>query len=289
MTFLALILGLLLLQLWGSDNPIQNDRWFADVQARIDQWLESPAARLAVVVLGPMVLAMLVLDVLRPLLFGLLWIAAAALLLLYSFGRGDYHARVARYTQACRQGVFEVPDDEAAVAASAAEQPIPEPIPELAPAISPAQMHAGNLGEMLYAGYQRWFPVLFYFLLLGPAAALAYRLLQLCRDSYAPRHAAAMLHVLDWVPARLLALVFALVGDFVRSGKALQQGFFSTTEPAQEVLLRVAVAAGAVPEVDTGEASYGIWAAEQVAATTALLSRSAVVWIVVVAVAEILL
>lgn len=57
----------------------------------------------------------------------------------------------------------------------------------------------------------------FWYLLLGPLGAVAYRLLYLARDyrDAAPKQPAGLLaHAFEWIPARLLALGFALVGHF---------------------------------------------------------------------------
>lgn len=67
------------------------------------------------------------------------------------------------------------------------------------------------------AGLQRWFGVLFWFVVLGPAGALLYRLAQmpgcspaLAQSPLAKRTAA----ILDWAPAHLMALALALASNF---------------------------------------------------------------------------
>jgi AmpE protein len=77
--------------------------------------------------------------------------------------------------------------------------------------------------ETFMAALRRWFGVLFWFALLGPAGALLYRLTQLlaCAPGFAEDQSAAqrdLLHkaarVLDWLPAHLMALSLALVSNF---------------------------------------------------------------------------
>ncbi|MCD8524609.1 MAG: regulatory signaling modulator protein AmpE [Gammaproteobacteria bacterium] len=72
------------------------------------------------------------------------------------------------------------------------------------------------------ASLQRIFSILFWFVLLGPAGAIFYRLLQklsIYREDgvieNTHRLAAQLTAVLDWVPARLLAFTFCLAGHFI--------------------------------------------------------------------------
>ena len=143
----------------------------------------------------------------------------------------------------------------------------------------------------LYEGYQRWFPVIFYFIVLGPAWAVAYRLLQLCRRDLEPALIERCLFFADWIPVRLLAAAFAVTGDFVGSRDELMKGLTDKTRDGGELLLEVATAAagsgGSLGERD-GE-SFGETAARQHAALSGLLSRSAICWLVVIALGVVVL
>lgn len=74
-------------------------------------------------------------------------------------------------------------------------------------------------GHLLWQGYQSFFAVIFWYALLGPVAALAYRLLALAlehaRQPALREQAARVRHILDWLPVRALVLSFALVGNFL--------------------------------------------------------------------------
>ncbi|TGQ49636.1 hypothetical protein, partial [Mesorhizobium sp. M4B.F.Ca.ET.211.01.1.1] len=77
----------------------------------------------------------------------------------------------------------------------------------------------------------RWFAVLFWFLLLGPAGALGYRLLALMAES--PMRARVpveplalaqrLLGWIEWPVAQLMAFSMALVGNFDTAWKAWRQ------------------------------------------------------------------
>lgn len=83
----------------------------------------------------------------------------------------------------------------------------------------------------VFNALRRWFAVLFWFLLLGPAGALAYRLLALM--SVSPMRSlvpadtqVAALRVLNWAEwpvAQAMALSMALVGNFDTAWKAWRQ------------------------------------------------------------------
>ncbi len=75
------------------------------------------------------------------------------------------------------------------------------------------------IGDYLVQSNEQLFGVLFWYMALGPVGALVYRLLSLCKQSLSLNHVATLwFDVLDWIPVRLCALFYLLVGNF-------QQGF----------------------------------------------------------------
>ncbi len=237
--------------------------------------------QLLLVVGLPLLLALLVLDLLRPLLFGLPWIAAAAVLLLYAFGREDLQALVARYCDYCERG-----NGEAAWLYAREELGLALPAEGDSEALDPQWLREQIQARICYTSYQGWFAVVFYFVVLGPVAALGYRLLQLYRDGEdtAQGPAARVLFWLDWVPARLLLASFALAGDFVRSRDALLATVTDPWAEPADMLSQVAGAAAAPVQ----EGAPLEQAAADTHALAGLLRRCAVAWIVVIALVAIL-
>jgi AmpE protein len=279
MTFLAIIIALLLQQARGPEEPLHRDEWFRKWRARFIPLGSSPVVKLALAVLLPVVAVQVVLGALEPVLFGLLWIGASVSLLLYAFGRGDFAAMAERYRHQCRDGDFEsaflTARDEFGWI-SAADDP------------GSAQEVAAVIGRgFLYEGYQRLFPVLFYCVLLGPAGALAYRLLQLCRGDFEPDLTGRCLFLADWVPVRLLAAAFALTGDFVGSRDQLVASFRDLERDAASVLYGVGTTA--VENPGAGASCPGERAARQNEGFAGLLGRSAICWVVVLALLVVLL
>lgn len=66
------------------------------------------------------------------------------------------------------------------------------------------------------------FAVIFWFAVLGPVAALVYRLVERSTHIHASypalgKAASQVLAILDWLPVRLFAIIFALAGNFVNT------------------------------------------------------------------------
>jgi len=276
MTFLALILALALMQAWGSGNRVQHDGWFHSLQARVAGWGLPPGIRLAVVILLPVLLAQLLLNALEPVMFGLLWIAMATLLLLYAMGRRDFHELLERYRGQCHREDF-----EGAYLTTLSELGWAE---ESDDPVSAQQVHALVQRGFLYEGFQRWFAVMFYFVLLGPAGALAYRLLHLCRHRFEAELVERCLYLADWVPVRLLAAAFSLAGDFVASRDQLLHAVIDRTLAAPQLLQSVSLAAlGGDAHAPAEGQAFGEFAAAQNKEIASLLYRSAACWVVVIA------
>ena len=199
MMFLAMMIALSLhqvvhttLQRQGDGALLGWERWLRD---------HVGAAGLAelLVLLLPLLALLWVLSRIEPLLFGLPNLLITAAMLFWSLGREDYHTLLERYIAAT-----DGDDPAAADVVRGLWLPCPEPSDDTA-----AQQ------RLLYCGFQRWFAPLFYFLALGPVAAVAYRLIQLYAVADRGGLYRDFLRLADWVPVRLLALSFALTGDFV--------------------------------------------------------------------------
>jgi AmpE protein len=275
MTFLAIVFALLYLKVQGGTVPLARDDWFYSLQSTIRGFGLPGAFAFSLYIAIPVVLAILVFSALESLLFGLIWIAVAVVVLLYAFGRQDFSALAERYRRYCLNGDFEA-------AYLFANTELGVTLPEQ-PDVTPEQVNEEIQRALLYAGYQRWFAVLFYFLLLGPVGALAYRLIQLSRVGAESALVARVLFYADWVPARLLAAGFSLTGDFLRSRDALLDVVTDVQYPPDRLLLAVGRSALGSAAA-TAEQSLAESAGAEVADMQALLSRSAIAWLAFIAV-----
>jgi AmpE protein len=164
-----------------------------------------PAALLPLLVF---VLCTLIQFALEHVLFGLPAFAFGVAVLFYCWGPRDLDADL--------DAVLKAPDSERRYAAAQALRPDP--------AIVTLPLEAGPLVEATFhSALSRWFGVLFWFVVLGPAGALGYRMVRLLA-----RHASfadaidadqrvllgRTANVLDWAPAHLQVLTLALVSEF---------------------------------------------------------------------------
>src|SRR5690606_24642984 len=125
---------------------------------------------------------------------------------------------------------------------------------------------------------QDYFVPTFWYLLLGPLGAVAYRLLELTRQHWghsAAHPAAILVHALAWIPARLLALSFALIGQFDTTLRTLRGMAVEWELAAAELVTRCARAAR-LPE--SSEPGLGL-----LQETRQRLVRAMLTWAVIIA------
>ena len=275
MLFLAGIIAICTLQAWGTADRLHSDDWFESWRELLAGLGLSGGFGLLLLVALPALLVAVVLHLLEPVLFGLVWILLAAALLLYAFGRGDFQAVMGRYRGHAFSGDFEAAYLDA-VQSFGWDDSDPQPR-------SAVHAHALIQRALLYEGYQRWFAVLFYFAVLGPAGAVAYRLLQMAGGSFDARLQRRWMFYADWIPARLLAVAFSVTGDFIGSRTALISGIKNSGLAVPDLLHAVAGDAlggdTSLPAAD--DPDFGPAAATQNRELGNLLSRSAMCWVVV--------
>ncbi len=283
MEFLTVLITLALLQLWGSGGPVQRDEWFNTFCENIAAITGSSTIRLLILVLSPMLLVLLVQALLDNTLLGLPSLILFVIVLLYGLGRGDFSDQLQHYLSAWNHGNFESAYDKALAMGDFQQSD----------AIADHQsLHDHVRRAFIYTGFERWFAVVFWFLLLGPVGAVGYRLMFLAARSTSLAEADQQLalrvvHYLDWLPARLLVISFALTGNFVDGFNRCWQLFFENP-PCEELLDDTALAAidhrgNDRPQLDNIEAfiEYG---RQELLALQGLLSRSVVCWVIVIAV-----
>jgi len=188
-------------------------RWLTWLDAHGGAAWRGPAG-VALALLPPVLLLALLAWLLRGTAFGLPSLLLGVAVLAWCWGPRDFDRDVEALIDA---------DDPASRALAmthlqAAGGSLREDVPSLVEAT-------------VFNALRRWFAVLFWFLLLGPAGALAYRLLALM--SVSPMRSlvpadtqVAALRVLNWVEwpvAQAMALSMALVGNFDTAWKAWRQ------------------------------------------------------------------
>ena len=272
MNFLVLLLVLWVEKFSAWRSRIQLDgpwlRLLARVEARADCQAQ-PWLALAILVLAPLLVLGLILIALEPLAYGWLALPVHLLVVVYSLGRGDLLAALGPFRDSWRRG-----DAEAAYLVARRDLAVE--------ANEEGALLQSVQGHLVWQAYQSFFAVIFWYALLGPLAALAYRLLALLSEHaqlQALREQAVQLrHALDWLPVRALAASFALVGNFVGVNRALLHELLSWDIAAAQLIINVARVASEIPAPVIGEDGVSsldsLWQ---------LLVRAAVLWYAVLA------
>ncbi|MCG8371135.1 MAG: regulatory signaling modulator protein AmpE [Proteobacteria bacterium] len=294
MKLIALLIGLLIERLATQIFHWRRMRWVDRIvdsgfrQAeRLANW---PA--LIPVVLVAIVLVMPVFAViwfLGDALAGFAYLIFAIVVLFFSLGPRDIGEQVAEYCKAVEE------DDDERIH-HAAKAIVEDDVPA-----DPAECTRCVEAAVCVQANNRLFAVVFWFVVLGPLAAWAYRVTDLVRrravftaardgeadgSSARIRDAAEMLHGwLAWIPARMTAVGYAAAGhmdDAMAAMRAPTEDRDATTsERSEKLLARVGVAALALQdrpdETATERAVRGAEAADH------LVFKLLLIWAVIIA------
>jgi len=223
MSFLILLIVLIgerfLLRYQGMRSAEWFARWMEFHQSLpVGRGLRDGIPGLTLLLLPPLLLVLMLQGLLGAMLGEVAIYLIAAIVLLYSLGPDDLDSQVAELVKAAEQG------DRSRAEAIAAALPDAD---SGSTEITSDHVIAENL---LCAAHRRIFCVLFWFLFLGPFGALLYRLArettQLVISQARPgleSSSRRLLYLLDWIPSRMLAGLFALAGNFETSVQAWHQ------------------------------------------------------------------
>lgn len=277
MSFLVVLLVLLIEKLTDWIGKVQHDgpwlRGLSKLEAS-DWGKASPWLVILGAVLLPVLLLGAVLLALEPLAYGWLSLPLHLLVVLYSLGRGSTKRELGPFRDAWRRG-----DHEAAVLVAERDLGLVES--------DPRSLLQSVQAQLLWRGHSGFFAVIFWYLLLGPMAALAYRLLALCVEhsqlAGVRERAAQLQHAFDWLPVRVLLLSFGLVGNFVAVNRALLHELLNWNISARQLL-----AQGGPAAADFGEAKDDEASLVQLDNIESLLMRTCVLWYAAIAIWTIL-
>lgn len=304
MKFLVILFAWLLLQWLGPGFMHPRDRWLTVWYQRAQSLLSMLPAqpRLLLIVALPGIAVALLAWMVSPWLAGILLLPLDLLVLAYSLGRGDHHTELDKYLERWQRGDLEAAYESIRVTSGDVVVG-----PGELDGVGDAQaLHLQVRKATLYAGLERWFAVVFWFFLLGPGLALTYRVLQLLRRMPAATGSDASdepgvgnqergwltqwLEWLDWLPARFLGLAFAVIGNFVSCFQVWRENVFSH-QPVRELLVifaERAVPAAIAGSDDLGSEHFVELAANEIRELRDLLRRSALCWLVVLALLQML-
>lgn len=295
MNLIALLIGLVIERLATQFFSWRRMRWmdriidFGFRQAdRVATWpAVIPVVLLAIVLVLPV---FAVIWFLGGTLAGFAYLLLAVVVLFFSLGPRDIGEEVGEY---CKALEADDPEQIHNAAKAIVEDDVPEDAGERTSCVEAAVCVQAN---------NRLFAVVFWFVILGPLAAWAYRVTDLIRrravfsaareeevdGNFARiRDAAEMLHGwLAWIPARLTAVGYAAAGHMDDALAALraptEDRGATTSERSENLLARVGIAALAIQDrPDETATERGIRGAE---AANHLVFKLLLIWAVVIAV-----
>lgn len=119
-------------------------------------------------------------------------------------------------------------------------------------------LHSGHIETRLVflRVYYRYCAPMFWFLLLGPAAAFAYRLCHLAMTLNIVKDGKilmACLRLMDWLSMRIVGFSYTLVGDFVKGFSVWREGVLNLKTECQILLIKTGVASLNLAESASGD------------------------------------
>lgn len=252
MKFIIIVIGILLLQRMGSLSQLQRDGWYRQWTVRVykQKWLGSiPDIKLLVSLLVPLFVLVGALLLLGNHWFGMPVFVVSFLVFLYSLGRGNLEEDIEGYREDLRR------DDLQAAYHDAAEFNVTK---EVGVSENWSELHDEVVGALSYRYFERYFAVIFWFVLAGAPGALLYRLLVLhseiaakgCyeHDSQRVQHG---LHLMEWLPVRLMGLSLAFVGNFTACLESLRASLLSGSISTLSAIRSYVLAALALGSIKT--------------------------------------
>jgi len=224
MKFLAVLIIIFLYRNWMGGNPLRSRVPFVRYVAWFKQRGVVPNVRYVLCVGLPVALALFISLHLGGWFLGVPWLVFALAVLIYSVDIYDEDVAFDEHLEWL--GSLGAGDDLATAHAREQEFRL----------------------VTTYEIFQSLYPSLFWFLILGPAAALAYVLSRLYLDNLEDedpelRLVEQVVYWMEWPAARLTGLVFALLGHF---GKCFEEWIATLTDTRESigiVLVRLAGAA----------------------------------------------
>ena len=272
MALISIILSLLLDRALRHLHDLRDLSWFEHYTRVLYNvvHVNSGIVKLVLILVLPLIVTVLLQFVLNEILFGLPGFIFGIVVLLYCLGPACLSSDIEAYLDARSLG----DDDEALHYAGA--------LTERAASTSPDQQTSDVTRAILHVANERIFAVLFWFVLMGPVGAVAYRLStnisKQDRELERLRSEADLLQaIMAWLPARMLAIGYALTGHFDGALCAYQNRPYETDMAVANHDVLVAAGLGALRDSEITDEISCIQAARD------LVMRAIVVWIAVLA------
>ncbi|TAL65146.1 MAG: hypothetical protein EPN84_01965 [Legionella sp.] len=202
MKLLVIVICLLSERFLMHSMSYQRFSWFADYAKRILQldekstYLKSPWLKLATIVLPIVITSAIIYCALYSIIFGFAGLILSIIIFFYCLGP--------------QNAFYPVTEKEV-------KQP--------------------QIGHYFALVNSQLFAVIFWYILAGPIAIIAYRLISLSQTIPAVHtEARQATNILEWLPARLTAILYLLVGNFQQGFVSLRQYLLASPEKNDTLL-----------------------------------------------------
>lgn len=206
MTFIITLISLIIERFFHW-SQLRSWNWFNQYQRRMTDRVSNwpPYAILIAIILPPVLIVGLIDFVLTGYFYGVFKIIFGVLVLLYCMGPHNL------WLQAYGS-LNSLSGEDPSAAIEHAKKTFNITLPANSQAF-----HQAVTSAIFIEANQRIFAVIFWFVILGPIGAVAYRAISLCAtkgELSVSASAMQVQRVLDWLPIRLLTFIFALGGHF---------------------------------------------------------------------------
>ena len=274
MKFIVILTCVAINRYWVGSHPLHTEEWFQKLKEKL--WVHRladvslPYGQFVLVVVLPVVFVAITLWAVKGLFLGSLWMVLGFLVLGYAIGISNLEAVVRNHTLWLRKLTSE---DNLQQARS---------------------HHQQVLQQMVHDEFSSVYPILFWFLVGGPAAALLYRLTQQYAQSGTDSDSESVLvtsliRALDWIPVRITGLAFCAVGNFAQCMGRFAEALVEYKQPARTVLVEMSEVAIIDIEMEMIDAAHFAKRAEyQMKEIGDLLHRTLLFWIALIAMVTLL-
>jgi len=272
MSLIAIILGLFLDRTFRHLHDLRDMAWFEYYSQTIQRFTgrRVPPLQFLLILALPVTLLLSIQIVLNDLLFNLPAFIFSVIIFIYCLGPACLATDIEAYIHARTVG----DEDEALHYAGT--------ITGHAASTSPDHQTSDVTRAILYVANERIFATIFWFALLGAFGAILYRLISELSKQIETNELAEFsefIHaIMAWVPARLLAIGYALTGNFDGAYHAYRDRAHTSDlqQSNQEIL--IATGLGAMRNLEMNNEIASIQAAQ------ALVMRGIIVWIGILAI-----
>lgn len=272
MALISIIIGLLFDRAFRHLHDLRDLSWFEYYTSAVTRLIRTSngVIQLVAVLIVPVLIIAAIQYLLSDFLLGMLYLLFGVLVFAYCLGPACLSSDIEYYLDARRLG----DEDEALHYAGM--------LTERAASTAPDQQTSDVTRAIFHVANERIFAVIFWFVILGPTGAILYRLTtNLSKQDGTGDSLAAIAilfqAVLTWLPARMLALGYALTGHFDGALQAYRNRPYESDLALENYDVLVNTGMGALRDHESTDEISSIISAKN------LVMRSILIWIAVLA------